>query len=157
MKTMVMSATTLRGLDVVIALHTLQEPTVNEWAVYVELQLKLKRKAGGDVSKIRNIVITDGGAPNAKQRAQMQAEVFGTEGNKVSVISNSLNNPLKRGIATAISWVNPEFKALLPEQWRDALKHIDLTGEIRPILLELERMQTQITPVSTLTQLAALA
>jgi hypothetical protein len=155
MKGMVTNTISLIGLDVVVALHTQQDPRPEEWTAYIEQQIKLKKKAGGDVSRIRNFVVTDGGAPNAKQRALLQTEAFGGESSKIACISNAFNSPMKRGIATAIGWINPAFKALPPEKWQEALRHIDLDGQIRPLLLELDRLQGQISPVSSLALLAA--
>jgi hypothetical protein len=155
MKGMVMNTISLSGLEVVVALHTQQDPRPEEWNAYIEQQVKIKKKAAGDVSRIRNFVVTDGGAPNAKQRAQLQSEAFGNESSKIAVISNALNSPLKRGIVTAIGWTNPSFKALPPDRWRDALQHVDLDGQIRPILLELERLQSQLAPVNSLALLVA--
>jgi len=149
------SAISLSGLDVVVALHTQQDPQSEEWTEYIDLLVKLKKKSAGDVSRIRNIVVSDGGGPNAKQRAQMQTEVYLGEPSKVAAITNALSNPLKRGVATAVSWLNPGFLALTPEKWRDALRHVGLEVESRSILQELERLQRKLPPVNSLALILA--
>lgn len=153
MNSMGMNAISLNGLEVVVVLHTQQDPLPSEWTNYIDLHLNLKKKNAGDLSRIRNFVVTDGGAPDVKQRALM-SEAFGAA-SKVAVITNALSNPIKRGVATAISWANPSFRALPPEQWRLALRHVDLEGHMQTILLELARLQSKLTPVNSLAQLIA--
>ncbi len=72
-------------------------------------------------------------------------------------ISTVLSNPIKRGIATAIGWINPGFKAVMPSEWRDALRHVNLEGQIKPILFEFERVQRHLPPVTSLGVLIAAA
>ncbi len=153
MISMGINAISLNGLEVVIALHTQHDPQPEEWAHYIDTHINLKKKNAGDLSRIRNFVVTDGGAPNVKQRAMM-SEAFGAA-SKVAVITNALSNPVKRGVATAISWANPSFKALPPEQWRIALRHVDLEGHMQMVLLELARLQSKLPPVTSLAQLVA--
>lgn len=153
MATMGMKALTLGRLEVVIALHTQNDPLPDEWENFVDLQAKTRKKLGDDLSRIRNVVVTDGGAPNAKQR-DLLTKAFGGGSVKVGVITTSLTNPIKRGIATAITWANPGFKAVLPEQWQDALQHLNLEGQIQPILFELERLQAKLPQVNSLAVLA---
>ena len=153
MGTMGLVSVSLSGLEVVIALHTQLDPLPEEWTAYIDLHVNLKKRNGGDLSRIRNFVVTDGGAPNVKQRALM-SDAFGGAG-KVAVITNALSNPIKRGVATAISWANPSFKALAPDQWRDALRHLNLENQMQPILLELSRLQVKLKPVASLSLLVA--
>ncbi len=155
MRGMGIDAISLNGLEVVLVLHTQQDPQPEEWTEYVDLLVKLKKKNTGDVSKMRNIVITDGGGPNAKQRTQVQTEIYGGEPNKVAAISNSLSNPVKRGLATAVSWFNPGFLALPPDKWRNALQHLGLESDTRSILQQFERLQRKIPPVNSLALLLA--
>ena len=155
MRCMGMNAITLIGLDVVLVLHTQQDPQPEEWTSYIDLLVKLKKKNAGDVSRIRNMVVTDGGGPNAKQRAQVQTDVFGAAPNKMAAVSNALSNPLKRGLATAVSWLNPSFLALPPDRWQEVLRHMGLEGQTRPILQEFERLQAKLPPVNSLALLLA--
>lgn len=152
-KTADFAAINLRGIDVILALHTAQDPIPAEWQIYVDLLEKTKKKNGGDISKARAIVVTDGGAPNAKQREL--SNVAAGQSFKLVAISHSLSNPLKRGIVTAIAWVNPLFKGVMPQDWRDALRHVDLDGHIKPIIFEFERLQRGLPPVNSLALLLA--
>jgi hypothetical protein len=151
---MVTSVLRLRELVVLVFLHTAEDPVPEEWAGGMRLWKELRAELKGDFSKSRSLVVTDGGAPNARQRAEMN-EVFAGQPHKIVVITNSLSNPLKRGVATAIGWVNPSFKAVGPDQWWSALQHTDLLQESERLLQELQRMQATLAPVKTLAHLLA--
>jgi hypothetical protein len=145
----------LRDLMVVVSLHTAVDPSMDEWSRYATLLTNALAKVQGEVSLIRNFVVTDGGGPNAKQRAILR-DVFGGRPNKISVVTNSLGNPIKRGLATAVSWINPSFLAVPVESWRQALAHIDIEGDVSRVLDELNQLQTKIAPIKSLEQLVAL-
>jgi hypothetical protein len=151
MKTMTVTTVELGEKGVAIWLHTASDPIPEEWALGVELTVAMKKKHG--ISKLRSLVVTDGGAPNVAQRRELHEDVFERRPSKLAVISNSFTNPVKRGIATAIGWVNPAFKAVMPDRWRDALVHADLEGEIVPILDVLRQLQRDLPPVKTLVEL----
>jgi len=51
----------------------------------------LKAAAGGDTSRIRNLVVTDGGAPDATLRAEFH-HIFDGRPNKASIVSGALSN-----------------------------------------------------------------
>jgi hypothetical protein len=153
MKTALTTTTKLRDLDVVVWLHTAVDPAPDEWAVGVEMTVELIRKHGGDISLIRSLVVTDGGAPNARQRKELHEVVFGGRPSQLSVITNSLTNPLKRGVATAIHWLNPAFLALPPAQWRESLRHLDLEDDTVPLLQVLNRLQKYFPFVRSLSEL----
>ena len=67
-----------------------------------------------------------------------------------SVITVVLGNPIKRGIAVAITWLNPKFRALPPADSAKAFAHLDLASEARAVLSAFERMQKRMRPVATL-------
>jgi hypothetical protein len=146
----------LHDLDVMVTLHTASDPLADEWARYLVDLAELAKTGPGDMSNIRNFIVTDGGAPNAGQRALL-ADALGGLSIKVAVVTNSLSNPLKRGLATAMTWLNPAFMAFSLEKWRGALQHLDLDGQIGAILTELERLQRSLRPVASLTLLLLLS
>lgn len=150
MTTMATSAISLNGLDLIVALHTQQDPAADEWQVYLDLEARTFQRSGSSTANMRNLVITDGGAPNAKQRGQL-AEIYAGQSIKTAVITTVLTNPVKRGIATAFGWINPAFKALPPDDWRAALKHLDVQDDVQTILLEFAKLQARLLPNSTLT------
>jgi hypothetical protein len=152
---MVMRTLKLAGLDVLVYLHTPPDPTPAEWAASMKVLVELKQKNGGDISRILSLVVSDGGAPDTKQRAMLLQEILEGRPQKIALITNTLGNPIKRGIVTAISWVNPAFRAVPPERWAEALRHIGLEGKIDALLEELRLMQAALPPVKTLALLEA--
>jgi hypothetical protein len=150
MKTANIATTTLREKAVVVWLHTNVDPLPEEWKAGIDITVALMRKNG--IENMRSFVVSDGGAPNSAQRRQL-AEAFGGRPHKLVVVTNSLTNPVKRGVATAISWINPAFKAVGPAMWHDALRHVDLEGELDALLLVLRRLQEDLPSVATLVEL----
>jgi hypothetical protein len=150
MKTTITTTTLLGDKAVVIWLHTAADPLPEEWALGVEKTCVLKSQ--GSIERIRGFVVSDGGAPNVAQRRQL-GEIFGGRPNKVSLVTNSLANPVKRCVATAVSWINPAFKAVPPSRWRDALRHLDLEGEIASLLAILRDLQKELPRVTSLVEL----
>lgn len=119
-------------IDVSLWLHTTEDPPTKEWDLALEHLTTLRRQRGGDLTKIRALAITDGGAPNVTQRAHLFTNLY--EGKaKSAVVTTALSNRIKRGVVTAISWINPSFKAFQPEEYKLALAHLDL-GDHWPML-----------------------
>ncbi len=150
---MAMSIVTCGDLDVTVWLHTEQDPDQTLWNQAVKKITDLKKKRP-DVSRIRTLAVTDGGAPNSIQRGQLFADVL--EGKATSaVVTTILSNPLKRGVATAISWLNPSFRAFQPEDMAGAFNHLQLTEHVDTIIEELVRLQKSLPPVKTLSLMQA--
>lgn len=147
---MEMSFSIVRCGDVHLTLwlHTPQDPPANEWTAAIEQITELKRKLGG-VSNIRTLAVTDGGAPNATQRGELFTDLLEGQARSAAV-STVLSNRLKRGIATAVFWLNPNFKAFPPEEFRRALDHLGLEGEASKILTALQELQKSIPTNKTL-------
>jgi len=139
-----------REYDVCVWLHTAKDPPTDEWKAAMGVIEEAKRKRGD--SGIRSLVVTDGGAPNATQRGEL-SDLFDRKPFKLAVVTISLTNPIKRGIATAISWINPAFRAVPPSQLESAMSHLDLPGQFGLFLPALDTLQTQMVPVITLQML----
>jgi len=137
--------------DVCVWLHTAKDPPMDEWLKAMEIT-RAAKLARGDGSRIRSLVISDGGAPNATQRGQLD-DAFDNKPHKLVVVTIALSNPIKRGIATAISWINPAFRAVSPAQVDIGLTHLDLSGKLEMFFPELDRMQKLMAPVITLQML----
>ncbi len=117
-------------LSVCIWLHTVNDPPQEAWDRACAAMQEMKKKLGNDVARIRSLAISDGGAPNQTQRAQMFGAVFEKKPVKSAALTIVLDNKIKRGIATAIGWINPAFKIFPPEEVMAALEHVDLDKAI---------------------------
>jgi hypothetical protein len=134
---------------VAIWLHTAADPPGPQWTAGVERVAELKKKLGGDVSKILTFAMSDGGAPSTVQRGQLFTDVLDGKG-KVAGISSQLSNRLVRGITTAIFWLNPNFRAYPPEQLDLALEHLGLLEHRAKLLTAFQDLQKGLPPVQTL-------
>jgi hypothetical protein len=116
----------VNGMHILIWLHTETDPPPADFDKACVAIQELKRRNPGMLNNVRQIVITDGGTPNSRQRAQLNAGALDSVAVKTAAITTTLNNPIKRRIAQAILWTQPTFKAYAPNQWRDALKYLDI-------------------------------
>ncbi len=143
---MAFSVKTCGRLQVTLWLHTSTDPSAAEWQS--ALHQITKMKSGVSVENIRALVITDGGAPNAVQRGELNDLLDGTA--KTSAVTNVLSNRLKRGVATAISWINPNFRVFVPDQFGSALQHLDISEHQAALLASLRDLQKAIGRIETL-------
>jgi hypothetical protein len=134
-----------RGFLVVLWLHTANDIQQAEWDDACGTIAALKAKTPGVLGRLRMLVVSDGGAPNMKQRAQLFTGILQAAPVKSAAITTSLSNPVKRGIVKALTWTNAAFLAVGPGQWKEALAHVDLPGdgaifeELAPLQAELGR------------------
>lgn len=151
---MTTSVRVLGDLEVVFWLHTAKDPTDAEWdASHAELVAALKR-GKGDTERRVGLVVSDGGSPSTRMRAMAVADVWTSSGSKnnrpLAAFTPELNSPVKRGIATALTWLQPNLRFLRPRDWGLGLAHVGLSDHEDEILAEFRRMQARVFPVSTL-------
>ena len=127
-----------RKFPVALWLHTPASPPDDEWKEACKVI-----KATPDLMRMRMLICTDGGAPNMMQRTEMNVGVFDGKGFKSVALTTQLSNPIKRGMARAIMWTNPWFKALGPLQWQEALTHLDLGDDVG-IFDEFDELQSRL-------------
>lgn len=142
------------NLQVALWLHTTEDPVDDQWAAALARIADLKNQKKGDISNFRMLVLTDGGAPNASQRGQLFTDLLGGK-TKSAAVSNVLSNRLKRGIATAVTWLNPSFKVYAPEQFLAALTYLDIADYAPQVLVALRQLQLKVSPCKTLESLSA--
>jgi hypothetical protein len=114
-KTMVWGAH--RG--VVLAVHGEPDPTEVEWDGFVALC---------EVSEGTAIlVVTNGGGPNAAQRAQID-RLAQWRDRPTAIVTESA---IARGVATAILWTERNVRAFYPHQLDDAFEYIEIEAASR--------------------------
>jgi hypothetical protein len=152
-----MSILEVRGLSLVMWLHTEVDPPADQWeAALAEIvQHRTTRALPGSDS--RHLVVSDGAAPNAKQRAQLLRDVWEGEPGKIAVVTTVLSNPIKRGVATAITWINPLSKFYEPKGFRLAVEYLDLGDHIDEVWSAYGELARELPPNSTLPLIAASA
>jgi hypothetical protein len=133
---------------VVVWLHTTEDPSAELWAAALQ-KIAVVTEELGDLSKLFSFALTDGGAPNAEQRRSLFTELLKGEV-KSAVVTTVLSNPIKRGIATALLWLNPNFRAFSPLQFSQALDHLGLQKYKSELLDSFDKMQAELPPIMTL-------
>lgn len=149
---MAMAIVTCGDFEVSAYLHTADDPRQDEWEAALSQIATMKKRRGGDLSKMRVFAVTDGGAPNSLQRRQLFIDMFEGQA-KSAAVSHVLHNALKRGIVTAISWINPSFRAFTPNNLDQALSYMDVAGHGPQIMDELKRLQASLPKITTLEQM----
>lgn len=128
-------------LLVALWLHTELDPPDHQWSAAVQALVRERRTRGLTPSHLRCIVISDGGAPSVEQRVELFRDVHEGQPARVAAVTLALSNPVKRGIATAISWVNPGIRFFQPARFQDALAYLDLSDHRREIEREFRDMK----------------
>jgi hypothetical protein len=140
-------------LTIAVWLHSAEDPPPERFdAACVAIQA-LKRAQPGVLKNMRMLVITDGGSPSAKQRAQLNVGTLDGVAVKTAAITNDLKNPIKRRIAQAILWTQPSFKAYGPNQWRNALAYLGIPST--EIFEVAKRIEQGLAPLETLAAIRA--
>lgn len=140
------------NVRLVICLHTEVDPPALEWE-HVLRQLSALISSAPATQPLRMLVVTGGGGPDSRQRAQLR-EVWGDRAIKVALLVPGLGNPIKRGLVTALNWINPALSVYTPEKFRDALEYLDLQHELPSVWHELAVLQDKLAPVQTLSSIA---
>jgi len=129
---------------VLLAVHTKDNPTEEEWSSYVDFG----RKQMGNYTS--SLIISEGGGPNATQRGAMNdlLEANNFKG-KVSVVTL---NRLVRGIVTALSWFNPNVKAFTTVQIAAAIEYLEVPKAHQDRLMaEIKRLRDKVGISSAMT------
>jgi hypothetical protein len=94
--------------------------------------------------------VSDGGAPNVSQRSRSLHEVQGGQPSKIAVVTTVLANPIKRGVATALSWVNPSIRFYEPSGVAKALQYLDIVDHASSVKTGLEKLELELGIVKAL-------
>jgi hypothetical protein len=139
-------------VDVGIWLHTACDPPQDEWDDACRTVANMVERANGDISRYRTFVASDGGAPNARQRKQMNRDILRGYPVKTALVTTVLaTSAVKRGIVTALQWLNPQFGFFRPAEILLALDRIDVApARFHSIWTVLQSMQESLGPNETL-------
>lgn len=122
--------------DYMVVVHSTAPPTDEEWQRNVVLQTLLPAERAW----VR--VWTDGGAPNAKQRAALSASLKGDQP-RTAVLTPS---KIAQTVGVAISWFNPRTRIFSPHELDLALDHRNVVGPDRRLLQDtLARLRRELS------------
>jgi hypothetical protein len=102
--------------ETVVVLHTANAPSELEWSSWLSALRWMP------IRRIRLLIFTDGGAPNALQRGAL-LDLLGEVEPPMAFVSNAV---AVRGVVTAISWFNHNVKLFPPSRLSEAFTHLGL-------------------------------
>jgi len=111
-----------------VFVHATEPPTDSEWEALLDL-FRLAAQEGG---RLRTLVYTEGGAPNARQRAHLNEVLAGLKP-RVAILTPSA---AARAVGVAISWFNPDLRVFAGDELSRALDHLDVNQGERRILTQ---------------------
>jgi len=121
--------------DLVIMVHSAKNPTDDEIQAYCD-ELRTK-----DVSKVRVLVLTDGGGLNASQR-KMLNDVLGGRPQHCAVVSD---DSMVRGIVTALSWFNRYIRVFEKAAAEEAFRYLHIPStEFANVRREARRLRAVV-------------
>jgi hypothetical protein len=125
--------------QLMLIVHPSRPPTTQEWDAFI--QLSLAKLAQGP---LKMLVMTQGGAPDARQRTQSRL-LFEKGPLPIAVLTDL---PVVRGVVTALSWFNPAIRAFAFKRGAgigDALKFLQVDA-VAPdrVLVEIREMQREV-------------
>jgi hypothetical protein len=140
---------TLRDIVTGLMLIGPLDPSDTEFAEVTDSLSEHMNRAGSKLERVRLMTITDGGAPTLRQRAMISKWLGGRQ-MKVSVISRDYDNPIKRGITTAVQWINPGLGFFRPTEIEQAIAHVDLASELERIWTEYQTLERRLGPLQVM-------
>ncbi len=111
-----------RVRNVLIYVHTAAPPNDEEWDEVLSFY-----EAGTREQKVCTLVYTEGGAPNAAQRARLNARL-GPGLVRIAVLTSSA---IARAAGTAVTWFRPHVRVFGPNDLQGAMDHLELSPEGR--------------------------
>lgn len=108
--------------SILVAVHNANTPTAQEWQEWVALCEQELRASGGDLSTSSNLVVTDGGAPDAEQRTRITRVIVEAYTQpRVAVMTDS---SIVRLAVRAFAMFNRDTRAFAPSQFAEAVDHV---------------------------------
>ncbi len=141
-------------LKLLVVMHTAAAPPADEWRRFEELLRKARGPQCIFLDQLRVLVISDGGAPNTHQRHTVQNDIYEGKPVKTALLTNALGNSIKRGIARALTWMNPSFQICAPHDLGAALRHLDLSHDFEAVWSRCCALQAELAPLATLKTIA---
>jgi hypothetical protein len=116
------------GFKIVDTLHVIvvgaKDPSPADWQEYIGA-IRAEERKGIDVTRMRTLVFSDGGGPNAGQR-KAASDLLNGRATPIAIVTGVA---IMRGIITALRWFNPEVRAYAPTEVREALDYLKVPAQ----------------------------
>jgi hypothetical protein len=130
--------------NVIVTVHTSKAPSSEEWSAYLEAVLAAGRLFGNDLGRCRHLVFTDGGGPDADQRAAA-AKMSDQMNGKTMPVAVLTTVRFVRVIVTALHWLGIRIQACHPAEIRAVLDSMGLgPATTRALWTDLNAMDQEL-------------
>lgn len=136
--------------NVVVVVHTAFSPSDDEWDAYLQTLVAAANAHGGDLTRCRQLMMTDGGGPNSVQRLSAQRTLAAVNGEAMplAVVSSS---PAARGIVTAFNWMKMNIRMFHPMEVGSAFEFLHVGKGTRDAIWDaLEAIQDELGILETI-------
>lgn len=120
----------------VVIVHNEQTPSDEDWRSWVEFNFKnvVEKTPVG-----RYLIVSEGGAPTSAQRKMLHESMAAPLSKDPTSIRTAVVTPstFVRGVVTAMSWLDPIFRAFSPQDIASAYKYLGIPPDYHP---DVERM-----------------
>jgi hypothetical protein len=124
---------------VLVVVHSAQAPSASEWAAYIDTWQVFASAIA--VESVRTLVFTDGGAPDAEQRARLNNVLAGRP-TPVAVLSDSF---VVRSVCSTLSMFNRGLKVFSPGRLAEAMQFLGLQpSEQSAAMVALQQMKSAL-------------
>jgi hypothetical protein len=121
----------------VVFVHGTLPPPQSEWNVVLDIF-----RNHPNLAAVRTLVFTEGAAPSAVQRADLN-HVLGKIRMPTAVMTSST---ISRAAGTALSWLNPGFKVFAATDFDGAFDHLGASANDRRMLRDLvDELRRELT------------
>lgn len=124
--------------DLLVLCHSHAHPSDSEWDTWLETERQRKHRA--------LLVVTQGGAPNARQRARV-AEVLGEMAGPNPPVALVTDSGLNRLLMSAFTWLlghHHRMKAFAPNAVSEAVEWTGAKAPPERVNAVIERLQTSL-------------
>lgn len=127
---------------VVLTMHTTRGPSPEDWDAYCELLRRHSEAVQWDLTRVTNLVITDGWAPSTVQRTRLNSII--AQGRSAPRVAVATDSAAVRMVARAFSVFNPMFRVFSPQQLAAASSFVGVTrSSQRDLLAALDQMEEE--------------
>lgn len=143
----------IKAGQLLVILQDREAATDESWAALMsDVKVARAAVAGDRAHQVFGLVISDGGAPNARQRSALASTLDG-QPMKAGVLSDST---LVRGAVTAMAWFNQGIRSFSPNEASKLLEYLSLTNVEIPLLRRAVGDLYKIVRVTTLVNVPSL-
>jgi hypothetical protein len=120
----------IKAGQLIIILQDRDAATDEQWAALLTDVKAARAALMGEIGQVFGLVISDGGAPNARQRSALATTLDG-QSMRAGVLSDST---LVRGAVTAMAWFNQGIRSFSPNEANKLFEYMSFSQQEIPLI-----------------------